>query len=459
VNVPSFAFLGFAALVAIAINLSSRSAWRRAVLLVANLAFVLTFTRDPVQLAPFGLLLAVGYGGVKLMERVKARGLFVVLVVAFCVLKRYTFIPGGALLPFVYFTVGMSYVFFRVLHLVIDAFQDALPGRIGLLDYVNYTLNFTSLVSGPIQLYQDYHRTESQPLRLDGAAAAAGLERIVTGFFKVAIVSPLLSALHGWSVASLMTAVFPVYLYFNFSGYTDFVIGVARFLRLELPENFNHPFIASSFIDFWGRWHITLANWVKTYIYSPLLITLMRRFPSPRVEPYFGVLAYFVAFFFVGLWHGQTSMFVFLGVLLGFGVSVNKLYQILMIRRLGRARYRKLCDEPVYAALSRALTLVYFAVCSLWFWSTWEQLGRFAGALGWTGVAAALLLMVGAASVLLTGVKFADDRLAEAARGRGPAVLASPYARTAWYTALAVVTVSVTVILNAPAPQIVYKAF
>jgi D-alanyl-lipoteichoic acid acyltransferase DltB (MBOAT superfamily) len=447
------------------------------VLLAANLAFVLTFTRDPVQLAPFAALLAFGYAAVKLMERFKRRWLFVALVVAlvvaFCALKRYAFIPPALLLPFLYFTVGMSYVLFRVLHLVIDAYQDALPGRIGGLDYVNYTLNFTSLVAGPIQLYPDYHRNEFAPPPLDGAAAAEGFGRIVTGFFKVAIVSPLLWALHGWSVAALVaaaafeqrvafaalvTAVFPVSLYFNFSGYTDFVIGTARFLRLHLPENFNRPFIASGFIDFWSRWHITLANWVKTYIYSPLFISLMRRFPSRRAEPYFGVFAYFVAFFVVGLWHGQTSMFIFLGVLLGLGVSANKLYQISMIRGFGRVRYRELCDGPLYAAISRALTFVYFALCSLWFWSTWDQLGRFVELLGWAGIGAALLLLVAIAAVLLTLVKLADDRLTAAAR-TGASVLGSPYARTVWYTALVVLTVSVTAILNAPAPQIVYKAF
>src|SRR5579875_4110008 len=134
-NVPSYAFLGFAALVALAINVSAKPWWRRTVLLVANLLFVLSFGRDPRQLAPFAGLLLAGYACTKLLERRKSRTLFVAaivaLIVAFCALKRYTFIPAGMLLPFAYFTVGMSYVFFRVLHLVIDAYQDALPDRVG----------------------------------------------------------------------------------------------------------------------------------------------------------------------------------------------------------------------------------------------------------------------------------------------------------------------------------------
>ncbi|MDQ6941166.1 MAG: hypothetical protein M3169_01465, partial [Candidatus Eremiobacteraeota bacterium] len=389
-NVPSYEFLGFAAAVAAAINLSSASLWRRAVLLVANLLFIVTFTRDPAQLAPFAALLLLGFAGMKLLERRKSRALLwtvlgVVLIV-FCALKRYTFVPGALTLPFVYFTVGMSYVFFRVLHLVIDAYQEALPERVGFLSYANYTLNFTALVSGPIQFYRDYRRNESvEPSRLDAAAASHGAKRIIIGFFKVSALSPLLLYAHGHAVialsvasplgervvdASVATAAFPLFLYFNFSGYTDVVIGVARFLRFELPENFNKPFSARGFIDFWGRWHMTLSNWMKTYVYSPLLLGLMRRYPSRSVEPLLGTIAYFVAFFSIGLWHGQTSMFVCFGVLLGLGVSINKLYQTLMIARLGRPGYRALTSQPLYAAGSCGLTLTYFAFATLWFWSS-----------------------------------------------------------------------------------------
>lgn len=475
-NVPSYAFLAFAAIAALLINVWPNLTWRRLVWLVANVAFVLTFTRDPAQLAPFAGLLAFGFVAVKLAQRRKNGALFVAfivaIVVAFCVLKRYTFVPGALQLPYVYLTVGMSYVFFRILHLVIDAYQDALPDRVDLLSYANFTLNFTAFVAGPIQLYGDYRRAESAtPPPLDWPAAGAALERILIGFFKVSIVSPVLGHLHGRVVAAappagvaqagldgaLLLSVYLVYLYFNFSGYTDFVIGVARFLRLVLPENFDRPFSALGFLDLWSRWHMSLANWVKTYVYSPLLIAMMRRWPSKRVEPLLGVVAYFVAFFVVGIWHGQTTMFVFLGVLLGLGVSVNKLYQIAMIRRLGRPRYRALCAQPLYAALSRGATFTYFAFCSLWFWSSWAQLGGFVTTLGAAGTALAFVLLWAAASVVLS-LPSLLTRLPDGASALR-AWLGSLYVRTAWYTVLAVLTISVTAVLNAPAPHIVYRAF
>src|SRR5271156_5483977 len=338
-DVPSFAFLAFASAVALLMNVSSAPGWRRVVFLLANAAFIFSFAQSPAQLAPFAALLGFGFVSLKLMERFKNSAAFValgaVLIITFCLLKQYTFIPHTFFLRFAYFTVGMSYVFFRVLHLVIDAYQDALPHNVGLLSYVNYTLNFTSLVSGPIQLYPDYDRMESlKPAPLNAAAAGGALERLVLGFFKVSVVSPLLAYAHDrcvvWAVAhavlgsrildaALIIAIFPLFLYVNFSGYMDFVIGVARFLRLELPENFNQPFFSKGFIEFWGRWHITLSSWLKTYVYSPLLLSLIRRFPSSRAAPFLGVFAYFVTFFLIGLWHGSTSMFVIYGLLLGFG--------------------------------------------------------------------------------------------------------------------------------------------
>jgi D-alanyl-lipoteichoic acid acyltransferase DltB (MBOAT superfamily) len=170
-------------------------------------------------------------------------------------------------------------------------------------------------------------------------------------------------------VGVTIVAIYPIYLYFNFSGYTDAAIGAARLFRIELPEHFDRPFTSENFINFWSRWHITLSAWLKAYVYIPLLIALMRRFESPRYEPYFGVFAFFVTFFLVGAWHGQTSKFLFFGVLQGAGVAVNKLYQIEMTTILGRRGYRLLCDNPLYRMLSRGLTFTWFAFRLLWFWS------------------------------------------------------------------------------------------
>lgn len=401
-SVPSLEFLSLVAIVAALLAPSANPRWRRGVLLIANVAFFCsfaqgaTFVQGALSLVPFAAFLAIGYVAMRVVETHKNRysfyAILVALIVGFCWLKRYAFFPGPMLFEQVYVAVGLSYAFFRVVGLVVDSFQNVLPARVGLAGYANYALNFTSFVSGPVELYTPYWRDEvERPAPLDAAVVGTALERIVLGFFKVTILSPILAAAQerfldlvpsqvGTSGrfldAAVIIAIFPIYLYVNFSGYTDVVIGAARFLRFELPENFNKPFLSRGYLEFWTRWHMSLANWFKTYVYSPFLLTLMRRFPSRDIEPMLGVAAYFVTFFLVGLWHGQTVMFLILGFLMGLGTSGNKFYQTLMIRRNGRAAYQALCAHPLYASLSSGLTFLWLAATLVCFWASADQTVR-----------------------------------------------------------------------------------
>jgi alginate O-acetyltransferase complex protein AlgI len=479
-TVPSAEFLCFGAIVAVLLHIGRAMWWRQAVMLVANFAFLASFSLDPRVWLPYAGFMAFGYVAVLLMQRGSAstrrlfRLLCILAVGVFAWLKRYTILPAESFLPFPYVVIGLSYVFFRVLHLIIDARSGMLPGPVGPVSYLNFTLNFTSLVSGPIQRYQDYHRMVADERRaIDIEAAGDAVQRIIVGLFKVEILSDLmqtvqLSALHTLTadqplthrvfLAAVTAAFYPVYLYFNFSGYTDVVIGVARFLGLSLPENFDRPFAAGNFVDFWSRWHITLSTWLKTYVYMPLLISLARRFPSPRAEPVFGVLAFFVTFFLVGIWHGRTSEFLVFGFLQGFGVAANKVYQIAMTRRLGRSGYRKLCSDGRYHAFARGLTFTWFTFTLFWFWMTWAPMGQFARAAGGLALTLAAVIVLLGATVVLTCMDVGRRRSLSLTLNDQP-VLFSRYTRTVWCTVLVVVTVSATALLNLPAPDIVYQAF
>ena len=355
-TIASLAFLGFAFGVALIYNLGRALWWRQGVLLIANIGFLCSFVGGTgsaaiVSLLPLLAFLALGYVCVGLVQRGPLGSAYVaaliLIIVLFFWLKRYSFLPQASFLPFTYSVIGLSYIFFRVMHLVIDAHGGDLPGPVSPVGYLNYVLNFTSLVSGPIQRYQDYAEMQlgAEELPLDLRTAGGACERIVTGLFKVVV---LAAVLHEWhermlhafpgeatTPGRILTALgavvgYTFYLYCNFSGYTDIVIGAARFYRLELPENFDHPFSATSFLDFWSRWHMTLSGWLKTYVYNSLVLALMARFPSARAAPFLAVAAFFVTFFLIGLWHGQTSEFAVYGLLLGLGVSVNKLYQLEM---------------------------------------------------------------------------------------------------------------------------------
>jgi D-alanyl-lipoteichoic acid acyltransferase DltB (MBOAT superfamily) len=475
VNVPSFDFLVLAVFGAVAFNLSKADWWRVGVLLVINLFFIRTFAGNSVLLLPYVGFLTLGYVGI-VLRRSGARwavwALPLTVFLAFVWLKKYLFIPHALMLHTAYLTVGLSYVFFRVMHLVIDGWEDVPRGPRGILSYVNYTLNFTSLISGPIQRYEDYHSFETRPAGLDVFVLGYSLERIVVGFFKVYVVSSLLKTAHDHAISALMSVsdlrtqvwqmalvigIYPLYLFFNFSGYTDFVIGCARLFRIELPENFRSPFSSVNFIDFWSRWHISLSQWLKDYVYSPLLLSAMRRATSPHLFPLLAVGAYFCTFFLVGAWHGQTSEFLFFGLLQGGGVAANKLYQEVMAARLGDSTYARLSANPLYVAVCRGLTFAWFAFTLVWFWSTWSTM---AGALAHAAGPVAPLAL-GLIVVLATLVMGLAAVLAQAAPMTRPIkqALTSRYARTAYSTAMAAVILASIFIVAAPAPELVYKAF
>jgi D-alanyl-lipoteichoic acid acyltransferase DltB (MBOAT superfamily) len=299
-----------------------------------------------------------------------------------------------------------------------------------------------------------------------------GFERVIVGFFKVNVLGLMFSTLQNRAINALspnqpimigaltgaaIAASYSIYLYFNFSGYTDMVIGISQFLRIRLPENFNRPFSADNFLEFWNRWHLTLSNWLKTYVYNPLLMAVMRRFPSASTA-FLGVLAFFVTFFLIGLWHGQTSEFIFYGVLLGAGISVNKLYQIQMTKTMGKKRYKALCDNWIYQTVCRGLTFTFFSLSLLWFWSNWTQLRAFARCFHSGEMGLAWITLFVGASTILAAWEAARECLLSI-RFHSRPVLLSRYIRTAWATALAVVAVATMMLLSTPAPDVVYKAF
>jgi alginate O-acetyltransferase complex protein AlgI len=470
-NVASADFLLLCLVAAVAYNAIAARWWRQTVLLATNLCFLSTFSHDLAAFLPLTIFLAVGYLGALAVQN-GLRRLFwpaLCLDVALLIwLKRYTFVPSALLLHDAYVTIGLSYICFRMLYALLEARDGALT-HLRPLAYLNYTINFLTLVSGPIQSFADFAasqlRAATAPLTI--VDVGLGLERIVRGFFKVVLLSAAFERLqkHGLELADaapaatepvlatfLIVGMYPLYLYMNFSGYMDIVIGVGRWFRMQLPENFDRPFAAPNFMIFWGRWHITLSTFFRTHFFNPLLMTLMRLFPQAEAVPYLGVAAFFVTFFVLGLWHGQTSEFAVYGLVLGLGVSVNKLYQIVMANVLGAKPYQKLCKGALYTAVCRGLTCTYFALSLLVFWSTWRQLGELWERLGTGAVAPGVLCLFAASTLVLA----CAEALSSSAN---VPLLKSRYLRTASSTALAAVIWFAMAVVNAPAPENVYRAF
>jgi D-alanyl-lipoteichoic acid acyltransferase DltB (MBOAT superfamily) len=474
----SFQFVFFGLAAAVLSNLSQSRVWRSVVLLGASFAFIYLLSHDLLAFVPlFGFLL-LGYGCLVLLERGWSRLMawsVLAIIFAYIWLKKYTFLPEGGFLHFSYFTLGLSYIFFRVLHLLIETGDGNEKRHIGIRAYLLYTLNFTTFISGPIQRYDEFVRDQfaAEPPPLGARVIGLQLERIIRGFFKVNVVAMLLQAHQSDAVTQMGEALpldqklfaafrlfilYPFFLYCNFSGYIDIVISIARLMRVRLPENFDRPFSASSFIDFWNRWHMTLSNWLKSYVYNPLLLALMRRFSSVPLQPYLGVFCFFVTFFLIGVWHGRTSEFVVFGILQGGGVAINKLWQLRLTQAIGRKRYKALAANTAYVAFSRGLTFSWFAFTLLWFWGNWGQIHKISSALSifeWSVVWAAIWSF---ATAVLALWEWARKALLSIGGPDSP-VLTSRYARVVYASVLGLVAFAITALLNQPAPGIVYKAF
>jgi D-alanyl-lipoteichoic acid acyltransferase DltB (MBOAT superfamily) len=478
VDTASLQFVVFGLAVAALSNLSRSHVWRSTVLMVASIAFLARLAHNPLVFLPLTGFLVLGYAGLVLLERRWSRTLawsVLPVILVYVWLKKYTFLPEASFLHFPYFTLGLSYIFFRILHLLIESGDGGEKRRIGLGAYLLYTLNFTTFVSGPIQRYDEFARDQfaTEPIPLGPRVIGLQLERIVRGFFKVNVLAMLLNVLRVDALAQMsqplpsslkiyaairLAVLYPLFLYANFSGYIDIVIALARLMRVRLPENFDRPFSASSVLDFWNRWHMTLSNWLKTYVYNPLLLALMRRIPSPAVEPFLGVFCFFVTFFLIGVWHGRTSEFVVFGVLTGGGMSINKLWQLGLTRLTDRKRYRELAKNTVYTAVGRGLNFAWFAFTLFWFWGDWKQIGTAFSALSaaqWIGVWLAIWL---AATVVLAIWEWLRTALLSF-KTEGEPLLTSRYARVVYASTLGLASVLMAVLLSQPAPDIVYKAF
>jgi D-alanyl-lipoteichoic acid acyltransferase DltB (MBOAT superfamily) len=480
-DTASLQFVLFGLMAAALSNLSRSRVWRSIVIMIASLVFLAILAKNAAVLIPLATFLLFGYFALAMRQRGLLGGAawtIPAVIVTYIWLKKYTFLPEQLFLHFPYFTLGLSYIFFRVLHLLIEAGDGAgaeEKQHIGLGAYVLYTLNFTTLISGPIQRYDDFARDQFavQPLPLGPGVIGLQLERIIRGFFKVNVLAMLLHRLqengleqltqpipieHKLIAAIQLTIAYPFFLYANFSGYIDIVIALARLMRVQLPENFNRPFSASSFLDFWNRWHITLSTWLKTYVYNPLLVALMRRVPSLTLQPSLGVICFFVTFFLIGVWHGRTSEYIVFGILQGGGVAINKLWQLWLTRILGRKRYKNLATNAIYFSFSRGLTFSWFAFTMFWFWANWKQIGTIFSAIAAVSWLAVWLAICFGATVVLAMWEQLRTALLKLRTAEGPA-LTSRYALVIYATAMGVIALVITVVLNQPAPGIVYKAF
>lgn len=225
--------------------------------------------------------------------------------------------------------VGISFYLFKSISYTIDCYRGAIEPERSFLRYALYVSFFPQLMAGPIDRAGNLLAQIRLGPKITGNDISEGLSLFVVGLFKKLALADFLGLYVDRIFASpdrfaspaliLAVLTFGWQLYFDFSGYTDMARGIARLLGFQTPLNFNHPFLATGFGDFWSRWHITLSNWLRDYIYIPLIA--VGRIRHPRYILYRNTL---VTMLISGLWHGAAWTFVVWGALHGIGIVATQ---------------------------------------------------------------------------------------------------------------------------------------
>jgi alginate O-acetyltransferase complex protein AlgI len=376
-NVSSIEYVLVLFLIAATFFLIPGTRARQLAFALGGAGFFLSHVTDPRSvLVMLGVLLS-GYACARLLLERPSRFLLtsylILLVGTFAFLKQYVFLAPLIPQRFVDLRlelVGLSYMLFRQIHFLVDVMQGQIEHP-SVWCYLNYQLNPFTLLAGPIQRYQDFEAywANPTPLLAERHDLLKSYLRIFIGILKIVVVATMfhagydhfLSQLNAPSPLSsrglnavvklvLMLYCFLFFLYMNFSGYCDVVIAGASLVGLRLPENFNYPFAARNILDYWTRWHITLGHWIRDYLFTPFYKAGAERLPG-HVQAV-AVLSFFLAFTVVGVWHGSTMNFLVYGLLHGAGASAAKLWENLIIARLGRPGLRNYLKSRTIRALA-----------------------------------------------------------------------------------------------------------
>jgi alginate O-acetyltransferase complex protein AlgI len=225
--------------------------------------------------------------------------------------------------------LGVSFFTFQAVGYVLDVYWRRTPAEARVDALGLYVSFFPQLVSGPIARANALIPQFESRLRFDWGNLAGGSQLFLRGVFKKVVladtVALYVSAIynqperHGGISIAVATFLFAFQIYGDLSGYTDMARGCARVLGIDLMENFQQPFFATSVTETWRRWHISLSSWIGDYLHRPLAM---------RFRDYGNVgtvAAIMISFVVVGLWHGASWSFVLYGVLQGVALSVEAL--------------------------------------------------------------------------------------------------------------------------------------
>jgi D-alanyl-lipoteichoic acid acyltransferase DltB (MBOAT superfamily) len=257
------------------------------------------------------------------------------------------------------FPLGLSFYTFQALTYTIDLYRRDAEGTRSLLAHLSAVSFFPTLQAGPITRVEELVGQFARRPLLSRADGGRAFFLIGSGVLKKALIADFLGEnlvnrvfdtpnLYSGAQALLAVYAYSLQLYFDFSGYTDIARGTALLLGIDLPKNFDRPYLSANIAEFWRRWHISFSNWLRDYLYYSI--------PGKRTKimPYLGLV---ITMLLGGLWHGVSWTFAIWGLLHGCGLAATRWWQA----RRGRNR-------PQPSPLARALAIfgTYQFVCFAW---------------------------------------------------------------------------------------------
>ena len=271
--------------------------------------------------------------------------------------------------------IGFSYVALRFA----EALRLTYEGRHSAPDLpstVNYLLPFHMLAAGPIQGYADFVAQPAVPPLLTASDALVGVERIARGLFKKYVLATIVDKAFlthfqaPLPYLAIETMFFYLWVYLDFSAYSDITVGAGRLMGVATPENFNWPFVARNLIDFWDRWHMSLSRFIYRNLFIPVQLSLLRR-TGPQAAIWCAAGAFSVSFLLCGLWHELSLRWALWGLMHAAGLVTVNVYRAQLQKRLGREGYNRYLKNRVIRLAAVVVTQIFVAISLLvatWPW-------------------------------------------------------------------------------------------
>lgn len=254
--------------------------------------------------------------------------------------------------------IGISFYTFQILSYTVDVYRGDVAAQKNPVNLGAYIAMFPQLIAGPIVRYSDVER-ELRTRKHTVEGVYVGIIRFCVGFGKKILIANSLGELCEIFKSSddrtvmffwLYAIVFSLHIYFDFSGYSDMAIGLGKIFGFNFCENFNYPYISKSITEFWRRWHMSLGQWFRDYVYIPL--------GGNRVSLLKHLRNIFVVWFLTGFWHGAAWNFIVWGLYFAVLLTVEKLW-------LGKYLKKSRVLSHIYVLFIVAVSFVIFNASDL----------------------------------------------------------------------------------------------